>query len=148
VRGAAPSTLDAQASNLQRGRPAIESPPATRTALAPLAVADPAFRLKGPDAPGPGRSSGSVGSAAAVAGGFHIQVGAYATAVEADRQLANVRQRAALVLGASTPLTAPVQKGNRQLFRARFAGFDAPRAAAACHELRRLQIDCFVMRAE
>jgi len=41
-----------------------------------------------------------------------------------------------------------VQKGNRQLYRARFAGFDATAAASTCLALRQQQIDCYVMRAE
>jgi D-alanyl-D-alanine carboxypeptidase len=36
----------------------------------------------------------------------------------------------------------------RQIFRARFAGFDADRAASTCTELRRKGVDCFVMAGQ
>ncbi len=54
----------------------------------------------------------------------------------------------ARLLASATPMTTPIEKGNRTLYRARFAGFDAKRAADTCLELRRAAIDCFVMKAE
>jgi D-alanyl-D-alanine carboxypeptidase len=41
-----------------------------------------------------------------------------------------------------------VQKGAGQLYRARFRGFDATAAASTCLHLRRLQIDCFVVKTQ
>jgi len=146
VPGKRPSTLQDQARAMERGGAAALTPaPSVRLAARnePAAAAVPAYRLKGPEQ----------GSAAAIAtaqagGGFHIQVGAYATQAEAERQIALARQRGGAALAAAAPAMIPVQKGNRQLLRARFTGLDANNAASACMELRRQQIDCFVMRAE
>lgn len=101
---------------------------------------DAAWRLNGP--------SSADAATAAPSGGFQIQIGAFGSAAEAERQLATIKSRAATILSAKSALALPVQKGDRQLFRARFTGFDANAAASACTELRRLAIDCFVMKAE
>ena len=83
------------------------------------------------------------------AGLFHVQVGAYETQNEAERQLATVRQRAGSVLGARAPHLAQIKRGEKVFFRARYVGFDARSAAdTACKELKRLEIDCLVMRAD
>jgi hypothetical protein len=42
-----------------------------------------------------------------------------------------------------------VRLGEKVFYRARYAGFDAKAAAALlCDELKRLSVDCLVMRAE
>jgi D-alanyl-D-alanine carboxypeptidase len=58
------------------------------------------------------------------------------------------RQRAAGKLDPYNAVAVPVQLGGNQLYRARFRGFDETAAASTCLQLRRLQIDCFVVRAE
>jgi D-alanyl-D-alanine carboxypeptidase len=121
-----PSTLGAQAARLGNAGQ-----------LTTAALADgPTYRLHGPTAP------------PVAAGGYQIQVGAYGSAAEAEQRLATLRQTAGTVVGSSQGVTLPVQKGNRQLFRARFAGFTATSAAQACTELRRQAIDCYVNKAE
>ena len=100
-------------------------------------------------APAPRRrveTTASTGGAAA--GGFQIQIGAFQSQAEAERQLAAVRERAGSVLARSSPVTLQVQQGQKVFYRARYAGFDAPAAAQACTELKRLKIDCLVMKAE
>jgi D-alanyl-D-alanine carboxypeptidase len=82
------------------------------------------------------------------AGPFQIQVGAFNTQGEAERQLAWVRQHAAAVLGRHVPHTSQFKRGDKVFFRARYIGFEAQAAVAACTELKRLEIDCLVMRAE
>lgn len=131
VRGLPPSTLQAQASNLAHsGRP-----------FAVAALSAPPAHLRGPIAPQPR-------AAPAASGAYQIQVGAYATPAEAEQRLAAALQKAGLLLSGHQPLTIPVQKGSRQLYRARFAGFTATAAAGTCTELRRLSVDCFVNKAE
>ncbi len=130
VRGSPPSTLQAQANNMARGGKPF--------ATASLAAA-PAF-LHGPKPAAP--------ASAAASGAYQIQIGAFATPLEAEQKLAAVRQQAKTVLAGHQPLTLSVQKGARQLYRARFAGFSATDAATACTELRRLSHDCFVNKAE
>lgn len=131
-RGAAPSTFQQQAANLARGEAPLIAP-APRPATPPYAVRGP--------------------TAAELAvvqpiGGFEIQIGAYASAPEAERALAAARSSASDLLQNRSPRTVPVRKDARTVFRARFAGFDSRGAAATCLELRRRQVDCFVMRAE
>ena len=78
---------------------------------------------------------------------FQIQVGAYVTAEDANRQLANVRDRAPNILGDAQSLTVPVSSGSRRMFRARFAGFDSRSAQETCNAMQKLAINCFVARA-
>jgi D-alanyl-D-alanine carboxypeptidase len=107
------------------------SPPAEPAAAAP-AVALPAPKQAG-----------------APAGAFQVQIGAYQTQGEAERQLATVRQRAASVLGAHAAHMSQVKRGDKVYFRARYVGFSGQDAAAGvCSELKRLDIDCLVMKAE
>jgi D-alanyl-D-alanine carboxypeptidase len=62
--------------------------------------------------------------------------------------MAAARQRAGGLLDPYHAIAIPVRNGSGQLYRARFRGFDATAAASTCLHLRRLQIDCFVVRTE
>lgn len=148
--GTLPSTLDRQAHNIARGSEPLVTA-SVRDADAPALSADTyvaapqpvAATYRRPDtAPAPAPAV----QAAAVE--FHIQVGAFASAAEADRALVQALQKSGPLLAAATPLTRTIDKSGRQLHRARFAGFSAQSAATTCMELRQRQIDCFVMRAE
>lgn len=81
-------------------------------------------------------------------GGFQIQVGAYLTQNEAQRQLARVQIAGGDLLSGSRGLTPTVSAGNRTLYRARFAGFDAKAASQTCESLRAQGIDCHVARVQ
>jgi D-alanyl-D-alanine carboxypeptidase len=120
-----PSTLQAQAAQIEAGN-----------APAPRPVAALA-----PDAPrtAPARARGSRGP-------FEIQIGAYGDSAEAERRMAAARQRAGGMLDAYHGVAIPVQNG--KLYRARFRGFDATAANAACSRLKTMQIDCFVTKTE
>lgn len=86
---------------------------------------------------------------AATTNGTHlIQIGAFNTADEAERQLQSIRERAKTVLASAAPITEPITQGQRRYFRARFAGFDSQGATTACQELRRRSIDCFVAKVQ
>jgi len=124
-RGLPPSTLQQQARGLAAPAPLVTSPNA----------------LRGPT-PRPAQAN------TAGPGGVHLQIGAFNTQVEAERRLASVQAQAADLLAAAVPVTIPVQKDARVLYRARYAGMTATAAATTCFELRRQQIDCFVMKAE
>lgn len=145
ARGAPPTSLQAQAQNLAAGVAAVSPQPSApqfksqQFAMANLATPS---RLRGPSDTPPTLS------AAVPRTGFHIQVGAFTTVAEAERLLKDARDRSQGLLAAAKPLTSPVTKDNRQMYRARFAGFDAQAAANTCLELRRLAIDCFVMKAD
>jgi D-alanyl-D-alanine carboxypeptidase len=116
-------------------------------AIADAAPSPPAVAATAP--PSPSKAPARTTLAAAPVGhGYEIQIGAYASAAEAENRLAFARSRAGGLLDGHTPLTLPVQKGDRQIFRARFGGFGEDGASNACLELRRLAIDCFVMKAD
>jgi D-alanyl-D-alanine carboxypeptidase len=138
--GASPSTLEAQAANLSRGEPPVATPPPR----AKHAFAPP------PQPAAPARKPIQVATApAAVAPGvFHIQIGAYQSQAEAEKRLASARDLAPGLLGNRAPVTTQVKQGDKLFFRARYAGFEAKAAASACTELKRLKIDCLVMKAE
>jgi len=81
-------------------------------------------------------------------GSFLIQIGAFQSQSDAERRLADVRQRAGAALGKCTPVTHEVKQGDKTLYRARYAGFAAQApAVAACGALKRLSIDCLVLKA-
>ena len=133
-RGARPSTLDAQAHRLGNGMPAIyasqdRGPPSATASLQP-AAATPSY----------------VGAQSVGRGGFAVQVGAFASAAEAEARLHEVRQTAGNLLATASDLTEPIAQGARTLYRARFAGLEAGSAAATCTALRRQRVDCFVTR--
>jgi D-alanyl-D-alanine carboxypeptidase len=140
-RGAPPSTFQAQARNLGgmtpyrlgAALPADDDASAAPVTIPPpVAAAETVAKPAGPD----------------VSTGYHVQIGAFATAVESERMLAAIKAKAPAAVAGSTQLTSPINKENRKLYRARFAGFDARGAAKACHDLRVHNIDCFVMKAE
>ena len=120
-RGAPPSTLQAQAATL------------STTATRPQRVAS---------------LQPTTGQTAAPKGRFEIQIGAYASNDEAQRNIAAVQSKTGKLLNAYPAITYPVQKAGRQIVRARFRGFDAQSASNTCAELRRQTFDCFVMTAE
>lgn len=126
VRGNPPSSLQQQAAQLASGGPGIPAP----------------YGVRGPHQV----ETTSVSSAAG--GGYEIQIGAYGSSVEAERALAGARSSAADLLATSAARTFAISKDARQVFRARFVGFDSRTAAWTCLEMRRRQIDCFVMRSE
>ena len=82
------------------------------------------------------------------AGGFDVQIGAYVSAEEAQRRIEQVRGRTGNLLSGYGGATIPVQTADQQIFRARFVNFDERSATSTCLELRRMAIDCLVMRAE
>jgi D-alanyl-D-alanine carboxypeptidase len=139
-RGAAPSTLAEQAANLDRGGPALPAP-ATTSALPPPPPSPP-VRVQPP-----ARTAAAPASSAS-RGAFQIQIGAYQNEAEAARQLSAVRERAGALLAKSAPVTLQVQQGQKLFYRARYSGFDAGTAAQACNEIKKLKIDCLVVKAE
>jgi D-alanyl-D-alanine carboxypeptidase len=50
------------------------------------------------------------------------------------------------MLAAADPFTERVQKGDKALYRARFAGFDKAMAEAACKQLKRSDIECMTVK--
>jgi D-alanyl-D-alanine carboxypeptidase len=134
ARGTLPSTLEDQAARLAAGTSAVGGQTLTTQSLS-----EPQAKPRLP-------AQGQV--AAASVGGFHIQIGAYQSLAEAEHQLAAVRERAAAVLRSYAAVTLQFRQGDKVLHRARFSGFDAQAAASTCNELKRLKVDCMVVKAE
>ncbi|MFZ1104874.1 MAG: D-alanyl-D-alanine carboxypeptidase [Hyphomicrobiaceae bacterium] len=89
------------------------------------------------------------GPKAGAKGVFHVQVGAFHTKDEAERQLASVGARAGSILGEHAAYMSQVKRGDKVFFRARYVGFEARGAATGvCSELKQMEIDCLVMKAE
>ena len=124
--------------------------PPQNTAPPPASIAALIERAM-PAQPPPALTTASVSGPppAAAAGAFHIQIGAFQSQTEAERQLASIRQRAGTLLDNRAPVTTQVTQGQKVIYRARYAGFEAQATAVGvCTELKRLSIDCLVMKAE
>jgi D-alanyl-D-alanine carboxypeptidase len=79
--------------------------------------------------------------------GWIIQVGALETEGEARQRLEAARDQARGLLGKADPFTeAVVARGEKKLFRARFAGLDRDQAEAVCRTLKRSDISCITIR--
>ena len=79
-------------------------------------------------------------------GGWLIQVGAFDTETEAKDRLSAAQGNAKEQLGQASPFTEPVAKGDKTLYRARFAGLDKNQAEAACKTLKRSEIPCMLLK--
>ncbi|MFZ0765494.1 serine hydrolase [Bradyrhizobium sp.] len=78
--------------------------------------------------------------------GWIIQVGALESESEALQRIEAARNQAHGLLNKADPFTEPVvAKGDRKLYRARFAGLDRDQAEAVCRTLKRSDISCITM---
>jgi D-alanyl-D-alanine carboxypeptidase len=78
--------------------------------------------------------------------GWLIQIGAFDSEAEAKQHLSEAQRQASTVLGAADPFTEGVQRGDKLLYRARFAGFDREAAEIACKELKRGHFECMALK--
>jgi D-alanyl-D-alanine carboxypeptidase len=117
--------------------PASSAPPAQA-----MAYADPAPRPQ----PQPTQQNAAIKPVAARSG-WIIQVGALESESEARLRIEAARNQAHGLLAKADPFTEPVvAKGDRKLFRARFAGLDRDQAEAVCRTLKRSDISCITVR--
>jgi D-alanyl-D-alanine carboxypeptidase len=79
-------------------------------------------------------------------GGWLIQIGAFDDEAEAKQHLSAAQSKVHVALAAKDPFTERVQKGDKALYRARFAGFDKSTAEAACRELKRSDFECMALK--
>ena len=131
-----PSRADALA--VLAARMAQASPPAATPAAAAME-----------EAPRPPIAQGEAPASAthhAARGGWMIQVGAFAAEEEAKQRLTAAQSKAARVLALADAFTERVVKGDKALYRARFAGFEKDEAEAACNYLKRNDIACMPLR--
>ncbi len=78
--------------------------------------------------------------------GWIIQLGAFADEAEAKQRLRSAQSMAHSLLASADGFTERVVKGSKELYRARFAGFDKEKAEAACHYFKRNDIACMTLR--
>jgi D-alanyl-D-alanine carboxypeptidase len=74
--------------------------------------------------------------------GWIVQVGALESENEARQRIEAARSQAHGLLNKADSFTEQVAKGDRTLFRARFAGLDHDQAEAICRTLKRSDISC------
>src|SRR5262245_31183754 len=79
-------------------------------------------------------------------GGWLIQVGALPDEKEARQRLEEAQNKAKQMLSKADPFTERLEKGDKVLFRARFAGLGKGQAEAACKHLKRSDIPCMLLK--
>ncbi len=85
-------------------------------------------------------------SASRPRGGWMIQVGAFDDEKDAKSRLDTCQNKAKDQLGKADPFTEKISKGEKALYRARFAGLDKDTAEAACKSLKRSDIPCMLLK--
>jgi D-alanyl-D-alanine carboxypeptidase len=120
--------------DLQVAMPSRGSAPSTRMEVA---SADPRGETLPPEPAAPQSHAHS---------GWLIQIGAFDGEQDAKQHLSAAQTRLHSMLAAADPFTERVQKGDKALYRARFAGFDKAAAEAACRELKRNDFDCMALK--
>jgi D-alanyl-D-alanine carboxypeptidase len=78
--------------------------------------------------------------------GWLIQIGAFDDEDQARQHLSAAQIKVHAPLAAKDPFTERVQKGDKALYRARFAGFDKSTAEAACRALKRSDFECMPLK--
>jgi D-alanyl-D-alanine carboxypeptidase len=127
---------------IKREPPATEAQPDARTAqpaklaakMAELASAGEGVRVPATDLSAKPHS------------GWMIQVGAFDDEKDAKDRLAIAQNKAESALGKADPFTERIEKGEKSMFRARFAGLEKPQAETACRQLKRKEIPCIVVK--
>lgn len=79
-------------------------------------------------------------------GGWQIQIGAFDDEDQARQHLSEVQFKLHTLFAMADPFTERVQKGDKALYRARFAGFDKEAAENACRELKHDDFQCMVLK--
>ena len=90
--------------------------------------------------------SSTAEAAARARGGWMIQVGAFPDEHGAKERLSTAQTKAKEQLAEANPFTEKVAKGDKSLYRARFAGLDKGQAETACKSLKRSDIPCMMLR--
>ena len=79
--------------------------------------------------------------------GWIVQVGALESESEARQRIDAARNQAHGLLAKADPFTEPVvAKGDKKLYRARFAGLERDQAEAVCRALKHSDISCITVR--
>ena len=110
---------------------------------APAASIAPAAVMHAAADPTPVPASGKP---ALKAGTWIVQVGALESEAEANKRLSDARASASAQLGKAEQFTETIDKGDKRLYRARFANLDRDRAETACKVLKRSDISCIAIK--
>jgi D-alanyl-D-alanine carboxypeptidase len=78
--------------------------------------------------------------------GWMVQVGAFPAEDEAKQRLSSAQSKAKSLLGHADAFTETITKGDKTLYRARFAGLDREQAEAVCKHLKRNDIACMAIK--
>jgi D-alanyl-D-alanine carboxypeptidase len=142
---AAASPASPPAAPLAAAAPPASPPPALPPAAEPAApAAQPAkVASAGSSVPVPTASAAPVTKPR---GGWLIQIGALPDENEARQRLETAQNKAKGLLGKADPFTERTEKGDKVLFRARFAGLEKDQAEAACKHLKRSAIPCMLLK--
>jgi D-alanyl-D-alanine carboxypeptidase len=81
-------------------------------------------------------------------GPYHVQVGSFIDTESAKRKLELVAEKASGILNGHAELTVPGDVNGKAYYRARFGKFSRKDAASTCTKLKRLKLDCLVVRVE
>jgi len=93
------------------------------------------------------QKQGAIKPTVAQHSGWIVQVGALESESQARERLEAARDRAKGMLGNADPFTEPVvTRGDRKLYRARFAGLERDQAEAVCKRLKRSDMSCITIR--
>ncbi len=114
--------------------PKSDPPKSAWPSLVSAAAAAPAPKAEAPAAPARAHT------------GWIIQVGAFDAVSEAKQRLDAAQSKAGRLLSRADAFTETVTKGDKKLYRARFAGLDRGAAEAACKYLKRNEIACMTIK--
>jgi D-alanyl-D-alanine carboxypeptidase len=92
--------------------------------------------------PVPVRAANAAPAAPHAHGGWIIQIGAFDSEDEARQHLSDAKQKVHGALVSAEAFTERVQKADKALYRARFAGFNKDTAEAACKQLKHSDFAC------
>jgi len=106
----------------------------------------PKVASAGADVPMPTAAAREASVKARPAGGWMIQVGAFDEEKDAKQRLDVCQSKIKDVLAKADPFTEKVSKGEKSLYRARFAGLDKEQAEHACKQLKRGDIPCMLLK--
>jgi D-alanyl-D-alanine carboxypeptidase len=136
---AAPAIVVASAEPVSTVPPAAPSQPEpVKSDSAKVEAVSPVAAKSEPAAPEPAQIH--------TRGGWLIQIGAFDGEDEAKQHLSAAQIKVHEMLAAADPFTERVQKGDKALFRARFAGFDKATAEAACKQLKHNDFECMTVK--
>jgi D-alanyl-D-alanine carboxypeptidase len=124
----------------------VAAPAQVAPALIETASAAPAPQFQSPVQQQVQTVSAPTAAAIHAHGGWLIQIGAFDDEDQARQHLTAAQVKVRTALAGTDPFTERVQKGDKALYRARFAGFDKTTAETACKELKRSDFQCMALK--